>query len=173
MKLLISALLLILASTTSAQEPRFVQGEGIESHFKNCIEGYFPGQVNEKLNLTKASGENIDFLFVNKPAMLQIKPDSNEIYDVSFKYYEFLSNDINLEYETYASANSIRIELDDQEYSFSLIDGSCEARINGIDYQFTDNIEDEIMELRFSKDVNLYTDCSYQKPELVVKKKAL
>jgi len=78
---------------------------------------------------------------------------------------------IKISYKTYAYANEIIIAKDNKEYQLSLIDGSCEGVIKGLDYQYVTTDEKELLIMTFSEDVGLFTSRHYDlSPELIIAK---
>lgn len=95
--------------------------------------------------------------FNSDPALLSVVPDPDEVYDISFKKYQVESVDgkVQLEYKTYAFANALQIQMDGKTYELGGIDGSCDAVINGLEYEYVNNKQSEYLLLHFTKDVGL------------------
>jgi hypothetical protein len=108
--------------------------------------------------------------FSKDSAFLDIVPDLNEIYDVSFKNYTTKNSSIKLLYKTYAYANELVITIDKQDYQLSLIDGACIGNIKGMEYEYITTTEKEFLIITFSENVGLCATRCYTIPELYILK---
>lgn len=118
-------------------EPNIVNGTAFNSVFQNMVNGNFQGTVNGILILENHKGK-ILLDFQGSEAELVIETDSFEVYDVSTKIYKGLttSGNTEIQYRTYGSANAVRINIFDDWYELSYIDGSCYGVIDGLEYQY-------------------------------------
>lgn len=157
MKLKFIILFVFLSFFAKAQENELVDGTGFNSCFSQIKEGTFKGQVGGILKITTVKGETVTVPFNSDPALLSIVPDPDEVYDISFKKYRVESADgkVQLEYKTYAFANALELQLNRKTYELGGIDGSCDAVINGLEYEYLNNKQSEYLLLHFTKDVGL------------------
>ncbi|TKG88763.1 hypothetical protein EYV94_26755 [Puteibacter caeruleilacunae] len=155
MKQILAIILAMVSLSTFPQDSRSKDGKGFNSIFQKLKEGKKKGVVTGVLKVKYCDGEVISEVFSESSATLQIKPDANEIYDVSHKTYLTKNDNMKVEYTTYNYANSIKIYTDKEPYHLSLIDGACLGVINGINYQYVQTEDKELLILHFSKDIGL------------------
>lgn len=125
--------------------------------FQKSVTGEFSGTVNGLLIIQNANKEETLLDFRCNESKLIIEADSNEIYDVSTKIYKgkMTGGKTEIEYKTYAAANAFSIKLNNDWYGFSLIDGSCEGVIDGLDYEYRTDKSKEYLILQFSSEITL------------------
>ncbi|TKG93619.1 hypothetical protein EYV94_15330, partial [Puteibacter caeruleilacunae] len=87
MKQLFTIVLVMLSLSMFAQDRRSKDGKGFNSIFQKLKEGNKKGVVIGVLKVKYCDGEVVSEVFSESSATLQIKPDPNEIYDVSHKTY--------------------------------------------------------------------------------------
>jgi len=157
MKHLFILIFLFVSYHALSQDNRSRDGIGFDSYFQNYKKGNFQGQVSGELNLVKSSGESKIINIDKENAILQIVPDSNEVYDVSKKDYFFINQkgNISIKYSTYASANAIALKIDNVLYELSLIDGACDLVIKQIEFVYKQNVKQEVLYLFFTGKVGL------------------
>lgn len=140
------------------------------SSFNNLKEGYFSGFAEGLLLL----GDERDSLFTisvcNESASLTIIPDSNEVYDVSFKNYNFENEKIRFEYVTYFEANALLIRIGGISYKLVdlIYDGAPMSVIKGLDYELLHDEESETLILRFTEKVALSKTNWFSNPDLSI-----
>src|SRR5690606_27247389 len=110
------------------------------------------------------------YAFSNKPAYLNLIPDINEIYDVSFKNYTIETDSIKIEYGTYAYANAIALTYNGFKYELNLFDGACIYVINGLEYNYYEQDEYELLILNFSDNVGLHSGRCLTEPFIFIGK---
>jgi hypothetical protein len=88
---------------------------------------------------------------------LRIEKDQDEVYDVSTKSYfgKTTSGKTEIRYATYAWANGISINLNDQWFELTAIDGACDMVINGIAYSYKSEASTEYLVLSIRKELEL------------------
>lgn len=173
MKFKFTLLFAVLTISTFAQDKAFIDGKGFKSCFSKMKEGNFPGLVGGILKINLVKGDSLTILFNSDKALLSIVPDEpNEVYDVSFKRYEVESTDkkVQMIYQTYARANSFQIQLDGNTFILNGIDGSCDAVINGLEYEYLNNKQYEYLLLHFTNDVGLRVPKSGNASAFFIKK---
>lgn len=115
------------------------------SVFKDINLGHFKGTINGVLFINNALGADVILDFQGSKADLDIEPDNDSVYDISYKHYEgyTTSEKTKVKYDTYATANSLSINLPSGIFQVGIIDGSCYMMIKGLDYyyQSENNIE--------------------------------
>ena len=127
MRFSIFTLLLCISVYVGAQTKWYKDGAGFNSYFQKLDKGHFIGTVNGILQFETEEGNNYSTLFSKDTAFLEIRPDPNEIYDVSYKTYLAKNSDIQFEYSTYNYANALFITKDKRKYQLSLFDGACKG----------------------------------------------
>lgn len=171
MRIKLFTVFLFVVVSTTAQSDWYKDGTGFNSCFQKLKEGNYSGIAEGRLQLITNDGDRITTLLSKDSASLEIVPDKNEVYDVSFKNYSTGNNDIKVLYKTYGYANEIVITKDKKDYELSLIDGGCDVVINGLDYQYVTTDEKELLIITFSKDVGLFTSRHYDlSPDLIIAK---
>ncbi|MBI1184801.1 hypothetical protein GC194_11040 [bacterium] len=95
--------------------------------------------------------------FQGSYGMLDIMEDDDKIYDSSTKMYmgKTTSGRTNIKYATYASANGLFIELNDEWFGISAIDGACDMVVNGIEYYYKAENSIEYLVLNITKELVL------------------
>jgi hypothetical protein len=139
------------------------------SYFQKLAKGNFEGYANGLLQLEYDNGKTFSVAFSKDTVQLDVKPDLNEIYDVSSKNYLVKNKDIRIEYTTYHWSNAITIILGSKKYKLSSIDGTCEGIINGLDYQYIPIGDKELLIINFSDKVGLRSTKGYTLPDLFIK----
>jgi len=136
----------------------------LNSCFQDLPKGHFVGKVNgllvvETSSLSATAKEPVAVKhllpFESTTATLEITPDENEIYDVSYKEYSASIPQGTLKYTTYADANALDLTIGKDSYRFSVIDGSCEGEIAFLRYDFIRNEENEYLVLTVEKPIRL------------------
>ena len=136
----------------------------VTSCFQALATGHFVGKVSGLLVVETSSPnattkEPVVVKHVlpleNTAAELEISPDENEIYDVSYKDYSASIPQGTLKYTTYADANALDLTIGKDSYRFSVIDGSCEGEIAFLRYDFIRNEENEYLVLTVEKPIRL------------------
>lgn len=170
MKLLLTIAFASFFISVSSQESYHIPGMGFESFFQKQKEGIHQGSVMGMIEI-KASDGNIQSIpFLKDSASLQIVYDKHEIYDVSTKIYSIKKKNMLIEYKTYARANSFKIELFNNTYRLNIIDGACSGMINGLDYEYINNNNFELLILHFEKEVGLSSTGNYNDPDFHILK---
>ena len=157
MKNLLFYFMCLVPMVTMGQvEPTIINGTAFNSVFQNMVGGNFQGTVNGILILKSNHGKTL-LDFQGSKAELEIETDSFEVYDVSTKIYKGLttSGNTKIQYRTYGSANAIRINIFDDWYQLSYIDGSCYAVIDGLEYHYEIEKSAEYLVLVVTKELIL------------------
>lgn len=166
----IISILLLLPQLTNSQEKFSTEGMEFNSVFQNEVQGNFPGKVTGMLQLESKDGNSDSFSFAESEAKLTIVPDTNVIYDVSYKNYSFDSSKVRFRYSTYNRANALSVFINDAEYTTTLIDGACELVLKGLDYKYFDEGDSELLLLLFNNDVGLSPGSCNGEPEIFITK---
>ncbi|MGM0620212.1 MAG: hypothetical protein ACQETJ_04130 [Bacteroidota bacterium] len=166
----IISILLLLPQLTIPQEKFSTEGLGFNSVFQNEVQGNFQGKVTGILHLESKDGTSDPFSFAGSEVKLTIVPDTNVIYDVSFKNYSFGNDKLRFRYSTYNRANALSVFINGAEYTTRLIDGACELVLKGLDYKYFDEGNSELLLLAFNKDVGLSPGSCNGEPEIFIKK---
>ena len=135
---------------------QFVQGPDFNSQFNNVKSGDFSGVLSGVVFI-KTSTDSLAFDFQCSSATLTCEPDSNEMYDVSYKIYKGKnsSGKTQIFYSTYASSNILSISLKSGIYSIGSHDGASDMVINGIQYKYFQENNIEYLSLILTKDLTL------------------
>ncbi|MEO0896789.1 MAG: hypothetical protein AAFY71_10350 [Bacteroidota bacterium] len=131
---------------------------GFESVFQEMASGTFSGSVNGVLFVKRPSTSSEIILdFQGSKAELKLETDENEVYDVSTKVYHGYTTSAKSEikYETYAWANSISIQIGNEWYQLTCIDGACDMALAGIEWTYKAEKTAEYLVLRISKELIL------------------
>lgn len=155
MKCTLFPFLFCIVFPISAQNNWHIKGQGFNSCFQMLENGSFRGYVDGLMQFKYIDGRISLASFSKDSSQLIIVPDSNKVYDVSFKNYYAKNNDIQIEYNTYNLANAISITIDGKKYTLSLFDGACRDVINGLKYDYILNGETELLIIHFSDIVKL------------------
>jgi hypothetical protein len=150
-------LIICISNLAVGQDIPLVNGKVFNSIFQDLTSGEYFGTVNGLLIIKSNNNEDLILDFQGSESKLTIKPDSNEMYDVSWKTYQgkTTSGKTEIEYQTYGSANSIAVKLNDIWFDFSLIDGACYQVINGLKYSYkTDNLTEYLI-IRITNEITL------------------
>ena len=136
---------------------KFKDGETFNSVFQNIKSGKYKGTSNGIIILKNHLNKEIIFDFQGSSAELVIEEDEHEVYDVSTKKYigKTTSGFTQVVYETYATANSFKIELNNQYFGLSGIDGACDMVIKEIDYEYKAENDSEYLILSIKKELTL------------------
>jgi len=151
-------ILVFLSFISFGQESnKWKVGAEFNSVFQDLEEGYFIGTTNGLLIVQSANEKKLLLDFQGSKGALEVIKDEEEVYDVSSKSYSGTTSSgrTEIKYETYASANSIGIHLDDQWFQLSSIDGACDMVIDGLDYFYQSERGAEYLIIRFTKDIEL------------------
>lgn len=169
---MLASLFVFVAIFINAQERELIDGVGFPSYYSQIKEGTFKGHVCGILKITTIKRDSVIVNFNSDAALLSIVKDPDEVYDISFKKYQTVSDDgkVKLEYTTYAFANALQIQLNGKIYQLGGIDGACDLVINGLNYEYTGNMTSEFLLLRFSKNIGLRELKSGRAISLFVKK---
>ncbi|PNW26032.1 hypothetical protein [Formosa algae] len=138
-------------------DSRAIDGNGFDSVFQNLESGNFSGTINGILIVKDSKNKESLLDFQGSSAKLDIEKDEHEVYDLSYKKYsgKTTSGKTEIKYETYASANSIGIEISGEYYDLSLIDGACDLVINGLEYSYESEKSAEYLIIRITKEIEL------------------
>jgi hypothetical protein len=166
----IISILLLLPQFAISQEKFSREGLGFYSVFQNEVQGNFQGKVTGILHLESKDGNSDSFSFAESKVKLTIVPDTNVIYDVSFKNYSFGNSKMKFRYSTYNRANGLSVFINDAEFTTTLIDGACELVLKGLDYKYFDEGDSELLLLAFNKDVGLSPGSWNGESEIFIKK---
>jgi hypothetical protein len=130
-------------------------GKEFNSIFQELDSGEFHGTINGVLSLKRASNSDLILDFQAGQAELFIKPDPNQVYDVSTKTYQGFttSGKTKICYSTYASANKMTIKLTNGDFIAGSHDGASDMVINGILYEYISEGNTEYLSLIFNNDV--------------------
>ncbi len=106
--------------------PKAKDGNGFESVFQKLISGESKGTVNGLLILQNVNKEETIVDFQSRESKLIINADSSAIYDVSTKIYKGKTarGKAEIEYKTYAYANSFSIKLKQREKKIQILPNS-------------------------------------------------
>ena len=164
MKTTLFSILISYSIYTSAQvSPKYHYNlKGFNTCFQNTKKGYFNGDASGMMQFEFK--DSIKFLtsFSKDSAHLNILPDPYEIYDISTKVYSvILNNNILVEYRTYSKANAFLISVKGYVYKLDLIDGACFAVIDGLDYEYVQDEDRELLIIHFTDKVGLYEQKNY------------
>ena len=161
---------LLICFCLSAQDKHYVDGSGFNSFFQKQKEGTFKGSTSGLLRFKHLNGDVSIAAFSKTDTKLELVPDTNEIYDVSYKKYMTHNSKVNIEYVTYNDANSLKLKIKDQTFQISLIDGACLGIIRGLEYEYVSADEKELLILHFSEDVGLCSSDCYTTPNFFILK---
>lgn len=102
-------------SQTNSGKPN---GNSFTSVFQNITSGNFNGTINGVLIIKDDQNKKSLLDFQGSNASLTIEEDIDKVYDVSFKRYTgtTTSGKTEINYNTYAYANGLRIKLKDEYY---------------------------------------------------------
>jgi hypothetical protein len=156
MKQITHLLFIMIFISSYSQNDTYVQGKEFNSVFQDLKSGNFLGTINGLLIVQK-NNQEILLDFQGTTANLDIEYDENEMYDVSYKYYKGIttSGKTRIVYENYASANGLKVYMNNTRYELSGLDGASDMVINGIDYEYKLEKEWEYLILHFTKKVTL------------------
>jgi hypothetical protein len=135
---------------------QFVQGTDFNSQFKNVKSGEFSGILSGVIFI-KTTTDILAFDFQSTAGSLTCEPDTNEMYDVSYKIYrgKTTSGKTQILYSTYASSNFFSISLKSGVYSIGSHDGASDMVVNGIQYKYFQENNIEYLSLIITKDLTL------------------
>ncbi|TKG88761.1 hypothetical protein EYV94_26745 [Puteibacter caeruleilacunae] len=155
MKTLILSVLVLISLNATAQS-KYVNGTGFNSFFQKTKEAKLEGKTTGRMIFKYSEGA--DTIIFNDNGTLVITPDKNEVYDVSTKKYisQASKSEVKVTYSTYALANSIEIEINNQHHKLSLIDGGCDLVIPGLKWRYIDEDKTEKLLLFFTDDSGIY-----------------
>lgn len=156
MKITHIVFLLLISMSIAAQEKTVEEGKGFNSVFQKVKSGEFDGNANGYIQIKDKNGKILMSSFIDEKSQLNIVPDKNKIYDVSFKNYIVENSNIKIRYTTYNYANVFKIIIPDGEYQLNLIDGSCEGIIKWLKFEYFETDKMELLILYFVKDVGLF-----------------
>lgn len=144
-------------SSFGQDDSSHIDGNGFDSVFQNLESGNFSGTINGVFIVRSSDNRESLFDFQGSHAKLEIEKDEHEVYDVSYKKYsgKTTSGKTEIKYETYAYANSIGIGFNGEYYNLSLIDGACDAVINGLEYSYESEKSTEYLIIRITKEIEL------------------
>ena len=88
---------------------------------------------------------------------MTLDEDEDEVYDVSTKSYlaHTTSGKTRVKYITYALANELNIEYQEQFYCVGIIDGACDMVIDRLSYTYMSETETEYLILTIKKELRL------------------
>ncbi|MGB3592148.1 MAG: hypothetical protein WBA16_10730 [Nonlabens sp.] len=134
-----------------------IEGNGFDSVFQDLESGIFSGTVNGILIVNDPDNNELLFDFQGSYARLEINDDEDNIYDSSYKNYigKTTSGKTKVRYQTYGSANSFGIEVNEEFYEFSLIDGVCDLKIKGLEYYYKPEKSTEYLIIKISQEIEL------------------
>jgi hypothetical protein len=126
---------------------------------KEKMSKIYKGTINGILILKSENNKEIILDFQGSKAKKFITPDISEVY--AKYYFSYIgtttSGKTNILFRTYFEADEFGILLNGITYSVSTIDGTCEAKINGINYNFYNEKEREYLIITFSENIKLST----------------
>lgn len=157
MKKYITLLLIVFSLLTFGQvQSKFVFGKKFNSVFQDLKNGSFKGTINGVLLLSNDK-KDIILDFQGSEVVLNIEEAIEEIYDVSTKSYhgKTTSGKTEIIYQTYAGANGLQIQFNNQWFTLSGLDGASDSVINGLDYIYKTEKDYEYLILHFDKTVEL------------------
>ena len=139
-----------------AEQMKFNE-EHFHSVFAKVKSGKFEGTANGVLLLMNPEGQNFILDFQGSSCNLTLDEDDDEVYDVSTKSYlaHTTSGKTRVIYRTYAFANELNIEYQEQFYSVGIIDGACDLVIDGLSYAYMSEAETEYLILTIKKELRL------------------
>lgn len=159
MRKLLSVLLclnLVIGAYGQRNDLNYNESE-FNSVFKDLNTGHFKGTVNGVLFIQNTSGSDIILDFQGSNATLNLETDNDSVYDVSYKHYEgyTTSGKTKINYNTYATANSLSISLPSGVFQAGLIDGACDMVIKGITYYYKAEKDTEYLVLQVNEEISL------------------
>lgn len=127
------------------------------SVFRNTKYGDFEGTINGVLFLKNTAGQDLILDFQGSPASLKLKPDEDEIYDVSWKNYigYTTSQKSYINYQNYAFANRLKIIIASKTFSVGIIDGDVSMIVKGLKYEYRAEKSTEYLILSVEKEIIL------------------
>ncbi len=133
------------------------ESKEFDTVFKDMETGNFMGTINGIIIIKTADNNTVLLDFQGSKADLNIIPDEDKVYDISWKRYGGVTTrgKTKLTYSTYAWANEITITLDNVEYSKSNLDGGCFRVIEGLDYYYIAEKEYEYLILKINEPIDL------------------
>ncbi|TKG94388.1 hypothetical protein EYV94_14000 [Puteibacter caeruleilacunae] len=170
MKQLLVILSVLCSLNSFAQDKFYKEGEGFPSIFQKLKQAEKKGTVSGMIQYKLEEGDSQVAVFTKNEANLNIRPDKNEIYDVSFKEYITENAAVKLKYTTYNYSNAFHITTEQGTFQLSLIDGACLAVIKGIDYEYIETDKEELLVMNFSDDVGLSQGKCNTKPDFFIQK---
>lgn len=151
--------LLLFISTIAFGQTNLNENQ-FNSVFQNLTSGNFNGTVNGILIIEDYQHKKSLLDFQGSTAKLEIAEDKHQVYDVSYKKYigTTTSGKTTIKYTTYAYANALGIQLKDEYYNLTYIDGACDFIINGLEYSYEHEKSAEYLILRITKKIELTND---------------
>lgn len=86
---------------------------------------------------------------------MNIIPDENEVYDVSYKHYSTSLSSTKLIYTSYFESNELRLIYQGETYQASTIEGDCSYEIDGLGYRYQLHMGKEYLILTVKKPIEL------------------
>lgn len=141
----------------SQENEKYIVGSNFDSVFQKKKEGEFKGTVNGVLFIETPEKSELILDFQAGYAELNIIPDVQEMYDVSYKKYtgQTTSGKTNVYYSTYSSANKFSIEFSSGIFTIGSHDGGSDMVVNGINYSYKNERGCEYLVIWFEKDLIL------------------
>lgn len=126
------------------------------SVFKDCCE-YMSHQASANgLFFISFKGKNITKKVNSLDGKFTVVPDSEQVYDCSFKKYSVQMDKTSFfSYDYYYLSNKISYNFEGENYMLSTIDGSCDTCIKELKISHIKKDTGEIMLIEFQKDVHL------------------
>ncbi len=100
-------------------------------------------------------GKRVESNISDSSAQFATVADPQATYDCSYKVYTAQSGAVRIEYKTYASAQSLSIQVRDDRYTLSSIVGSCDTSLNDLRVSYVQIDGAEVMTLAVDKDIPL------------------
>ena len=123
--------------------------------FKNQKSGQYTGTANGVLLLKNTNNNDVILDFQGSSLNLELLPDEDEVYDVSWKNYTAYSTSgkTKIKYRTYAYANELTIDYQNQTFAIGSIDGACDMQIAGLSCTYVAEKETEYLILIVKKEL--------------------
>ena len=124
--------------------------------FLNIEKGKYKGTINGLL-LVKKNNKDTILDFQGSEAILELIPDNEAVYDISFKKYIGFttSGKTKMLYTTYGYANELSIILDNKDYRVGVIDGACDSIIKNLSFHYAQDVGAEYLILTVISPIEL------------------
>lgn len=98
---------------------------------------------------------NVRLATASVPARLYILPDTEEVYDVSYKIYTMEYAGYKVEYAVYANADRLMVGYGGKEYWLDCMDGACDVYIKNLSRRYINHDDGEELLLTVTDDFPL------------------